>query len=160
MQLERTALPGLGVSYTFNTAEGQRIGVVTRLDGRRDLFSYDADDHETVRHTVVLTDTEARNLAYLLGLPVFVDEVRQLADGLDGVASVRIPLVAGSPYCGRRLADTRARTRTGASVVAVIRDGRAIASPEPDFVFHAGDGVVAVGDDAAVAALRDVLTTG
>ncbi|MEU4426471.1 TrkA C-terminal domain-containing protein [Actinoplanes sp. NPDC024001] len=160
MHLERTALPGLGVSYTFGTAEGQRIGVITHLDGRREVIAYDPDDHETVRHTAVLTDTEARTVAHLLGLPVFVDEVRQLADGLDGVASVRIPLVAGSPYCGRRLGDTRARTRTGASVVAVIRDGRAIASPEPDFVFRAGDALVAVGDDVAVAELRELLMNG
>ncbi|WP_328475088.1 potassium transporter TrkA [Actinoplanes sp. NBC_00393] len=160
MQLERTALPGVGVSYTFGTADGQRIGVVTRLGGRRELIAYDAEDHETVRHTAVLTDTEARTMAQLLGQPVFVDEVTHLTRGLDGVAAVRIPLVAGSPYCGGRLADLRSRTRTGASVVAVIRDGRAIASPEPGFVLRAGDAVVAVGDDAAVAALRELLIGG
>ena len=41
MELERTALPGLGVSYAFATAEGQRVGVVAHLSGRRELMSYD-----------------------------------------------------------------------------------------------------------------------
>jgi TrkA domain protein len=79
---------------------------------------------------------------------------------LPGVEAVRIPVAAGSPYCGRRLADTRARTRTGASIVAVVRDGQVVPSPTPDFEFRGGDGVVAVGDDAATTALRDLLING
>jgi TrkA domain protein len=157
MELDRTALLGTGVAYSLATAKGQRIGVVAHLSGRRDLISYDPEDHERVLHTVVLSETEARTVAHLLDLPVYVDQVRELARGLDGVQAVRIPIAAGSPYCGRRLADTRARTRTGASIVAVVRDGQAIPSPTPDFVFRSGDGVVAVGDDAAMAALRELL---
>jgi TrkA domain protein len=160
MELERTALPGVGVSYTLSTDEGRRIGVVAHLRGQRDLISYDAEDRERVLHTVRLSETEARTVAHLLDLPVFVDQVTELARGLNGVDAVRIPIVAGSPYCGRRLGETRARTRTGASIVAVVRDGRAIPSPTPDFAFRMGDGVVAVGDDAATTALRDVLING
>lgn len=160
MELERTALPGLGMSYAFATAEGQHLGVVAHLSGRRDLISYDPEEPERVLHMAVLNENEARTVAQILGVPVVVDQVTELARGLDGVEAVRIPILPGSPYCGRRLADTRARTRTGASVVAVIRDGSAIPSPEPDFEFRSGDGVVAVGDDTATAALREVLIHG
>jgi TrkA domain protein len=160
MELERTALPRVGVSYAFATAKGQRVGVVAHVNGRRDLISYDPEEGERVLHTTVLTDTEARTVAQLLGTPVYVDQVADLARGLDGVEAVRIPVPAGSPYCGRRLADTRARTRTGASVVAVIREGSAIPSPAPEFQFRPGDDVVAVGDGAATAALRDLLING
>jgi K+/H+ antiporter YhaU regulatory subunit KhtT len=44
--------------------------------------------------------------------------------------------------------------------VAVVRDGRAIPSPTPDFEFRGGDAVVAVGDDTATAALRNLLING
>jgi TrkA domain protein len=160
MELERTALPGVGVTYTFVTAEGRRVGVVAHPSGRRELISYDTQDRDRVLHSLALEESEARTVAELLDLPVTVDEVADLARGLDGVKAVRIPIPAGSPYCGRRLADTRARTRTGASVVAVIRDGRAIPSPTPDFAFQLGDAVVAVGDEAATTALRDLLING
>jgi TrkA domain protein len=160
MELERTALPGVGVSYTFVTEERQRIGVVAHLSGRRELMSYDPADSGTVQHAVVLTETEARTVAHLLDLPVMVDQVADLLRGLDGVDALRIPIPAGSPYCGRRLGDTRARTRTGASIVAVVRDGRAIPSPAPDFEFRSGDEIVAVGDDAATSALRELLING
>jgi TrkA domain protein len=160
LELDRTALPGLGLSYTLGTAEGRRIGVVAHLSGRRDLVSYDPEDPDRVLHTAVLDRTEARTVAQLLDLPVYVDQVTELTRGLDGVEAVRIPIAAGSPYCGRRLADTRARTRTGASIVAVVRDGRSIPSPTPDFEFRGGDRVVAIGDAAAVTELRQVLISG
>jgi TrkA domain protein len=140
MELERTALPGLGMSYAFATAEGQRLGVVAHLSGRRDLISYDPEEPERVLHTAVLNENEARTVAQILGVPVVVDQMTELARGLDGVEAVRIPTLPGSPYCGRRLADTRARTRTGASVVAVIRDGSAIPSPNPILNFAPATG--------------------
>ncbi|BCJ49777.1 hypothetical protein Asp14428_12520 [Actinoplanes sp. NBRC 14428] len=160
MELTRTALPGLGVSYTFATEAGQRVGVVAHLSGRRDLISYDPADHDEVLHATALNEAEAATVAQLLGMPVFVDQVTELATGLEGVEAVRIPIGAGSPYCGRRLGDTRARTRTGASIVAVIRDGSAIPSPTPAFAFRAGDAVVAVGDEVATTALRELLIDG
>jgi TrkA domain protein len=158
MELERTVLPGVGVSYSFATAAGNRFGVITHRSGRRELISYDPGDRERVRHSLVLDEAESRTVAELLGRPIVVDQVAELARELDGVGAIRIPIAAGSPYCGRRLADTRALT--AASVVAVVRDGRAIPSPPPDFQLRAGDGVVAVGAEEATGALRDLLING
>ena len=45
----------------------------------------------------------------------------------------------------RKLGDTKARTRTSASIVAVLREGEVIVSPLPSFRFAAGDVVVVVG---------------
>jgi hypothetical protein len=47
-----------------------------------------------------------------------------------------------------------------ARTVAHLLDGRAIPSPPPDFEFPSGDGVVAVDDEAATAALRELLING
>jgi TrkA domain protein len=68
--------------------------------------------------------------------------LRQQAAGL---LTEQIAIPAGSMFVGRRLGDTRARTRTGASIVAVLRDRDVIASPGPSFQFEAGDVVVVVG---------------
>jgi TrkA domain protein len=62
-----------------------------------------------------------------------------------------------SRFAGRPLGETEARTRTGASIVAVVREGEAIVSPRPDFVFHAGDLVVVVGTDEAAAGVARIL---
>ncbi|GAA4084750.1 cation:proton antiporter regulatory subunit [Actinomadura miaoliensis] len=165
MLLDRMVLPKVGFLYVFTTADGQRAGVVAHRDGRRDLVLYDPHDPERVRCTVVLTGAEPRTVAELLGLPVVIDHVPHLNRALagaraDGLRAVRIPVPAVSPYDGRTLGDTRAHTRTGASIVAVIRDGRTITSPPSGFRLAHGDAVVAVGDAAATAALRKLLAHG
>jgi TrkA domain protein len=65
-----------------------------------------------------------------------------------------------TPDAGRRLGDTDARTRTGASIVAVLRDGHTITSLTPDFTLLHGDQVAVVGDAASVAGVRELLITG
>jgi TrkA domain protein len=69
----------------------------------------------------------------------------------------RLPIAADSPYARRTLGDTQARTRTGASVVAVLRGQRMIASPGPDFKFEPADVVVVVGTREGIEAVARIL---
>jgi TrkA domain protein len=160
MNLERTVLHAVGTSYAFVTATGQRAAVIVHASGRRDLVVYDPGDHENVLHTLVLDGVESRTVAELLGLPLVTDRLTDLPPALDGVDAVRIPVPIGSPYAGRPLGDTRARSRTGASIVAVLRAGRVITTLTPDFVLQRGDMVVAVGDQFGIAGLRELLVKG
>jgi TrkA domain protein len=41
MALKRIGLPGVGVSHVLTTQQGQRLGIVSHLDGRHDLMIYD-----------------------------------------------------------------------------------------------------------------------
>ena len=74
-----------------------------------------------------------------------------------GLLTEQVAIPAGSGYAGRRLGDTKARARTGASIVAVVRDGDMIASPAPSFRFEAGDSVVVVGTRAGVDGVTAIL---
>ncbi|MGH3742320.1 MAG: cation:proton antiporter regulatory subunit, partial [Micromonosporaceae bacterium] len=79
---------------------------------------------------------------------------------IQGLVTEQIPITADSPYAEKTLGDTRARTRTGASIVAVVRNGQVHASPRPDFRFEQGDVVVVVGTDEGSAAVADILANG
>ena len=61
---------------------------------------------------------------------------------------------------GRTLGDTQARTRTAASIVAVVRGPSVHASPRPDFRFSAGDIVVVVGTKEGADAVAELLAHG
>jgi TrkA domain protein len=69
----------------------------------------------------------------------------------------QIPIQPSSPYVGRTLGDTRIRTRTSASLVAVLREREVIPSPPPSFAFEAGDIVVVVGTRKALAEVTRIL---
>ncbi|HEX4816432.1 MAG TPA: cation:proton antiporter regulatory subunit [Nonomuraea sp.] len=160
MEVEQTALPGIGLRHDFTTRSGQRVGVVSHRTGRRDLVIYDKDDPDRACQTVRLNDEEADALAEILGAPRIVQRLNKLHQEVAGLVSVQLPIAGDSPYAGRPMGDARVRTRTGASIVAVVRGGRVFASPGPDFVFQAGDVVVVVGGEDSTAEVADILAEG
>jgi TrkA domain protein len=160
VDVERTALPGIGLQHVFTTARGRQIGVISHRTGRRDLAIYDKEEPDTCVVTVALTGEEANALAELLGTGRIEERLAELHRQVEGLVTEQIPVATGSPYDGRVLGDTQARTRTGASIVAVVRDGQVIASPRPDFVFAAGDIVVVVGTGEGTAAVAAILANG
>ncbi|GAA4918144.1 cation:proton antiporter regulatory subunit [Nonomuraea thailandensis] len=160
MEVEQTALPGIGLRHDFTTRKGQRVGVVSHRTGRRDLVIYDKEDPDAVCQTVKLNDEEADALAELLGAPRIVARLNQLHQQVEGLVSVQLPIPAGSPYAGRPMGEARVRTRTSASIVAVVRSGQVFASPGPDFPFNAGDIVVVVGGEESTAEVADILANG
>ncbi|GAA1763019.1 cation:proton antiporter regulatory subunit [Luedemannella helvata] len=160
MEVERTALPGIGLRHEFVSENGQHAAIVSHVSGRRDVVIYRPDDPDTVLATLTLNTDEANGVAELLGTARIVERLADLRSQVVGLATVQAPITAGSPYDGRKLGDTQARTRTGASIVAVIRGGAILPSPRPDFLFHPGDLVVAVGSAEATAAVVDIFANG
>ena len=160
MEVEQTALPGIGLRHEFTTRTGRRVGVVSRRSGHRDLVIYDPDDPDSACETVKLNDEEADALAELLGAPRIVQRLNDLHREVEGLVSMQLPIPQDSPYAGRPMGDARVRTRTGASIVAVVRGDQVAASPAPDFPLAAGDVVVVVGSADSTAAVADILVQG
>lgn len=69
-------------------------------------------------------------------------------------------LPADSGFSGRPMGDTRARTLTGTSIVAIARDGQIIPSPGPETILQAGDVIVAVGTRKGLDALVEIIDRG
>lgn len=160
MEVEQTVLPGIGLRHEFTTRSGRRIGVVSHRTGRRDLVIYDPDDPDRACETVKLNDEEADALVELLGAPRIVQRLNALHREVEGLVSLQLPISPGSRYAGRPMGDAQVRTRTGASIVAVVRAGRVFASPAPDFVLDGDDVVVVVGSQESTAAVADIFTSG
>jgi len=143
--VDETRLPGVGVRHDFVTEEGKRLGVISHFSGRRSLLLYDSDDPDSCRDTVELAEDDVRTLADLLGASHVTEHLANLRQSLKGLAIDWLPIEAGSPYAGRPLGDTELRTRTGVSIVALIRGEETIPSPTPDQAVETGDTAVVVG---------------
>ncbi|WP_212824770.1 cation:proton antiporter regulatory subunit [Polymorphospora rubra] len=160
VRVEQTTLPGIGVRHDVVTESGRRVGVVSHRTGRRDLVIYDEEDPDASTEDIPLTDDEAEALADILGASLMLGQLSGLRQQAAGLLTEQIAIPAGSTYVGRPLGDTKARTRTSASIVAVLRDRDVIASPGPQFRFEAGDVVVVVGTRKGLDGVTAILADG
>lgn len=155
-----TPLPGIGTREDFTTRSGHRIGVVTHRDGHVELIVSRRDDPDACLASTPLTAEESNALASLLGAPQLVSQLTEQQRELEGIITTQLPIQPGSAFDGRTLGDTAMRTRTGASVVAVVRQGVVHPSPRPDFDFQGNDMVVMVGTAEGLQAAELILEAG
>ena len=160
MNVEVTPLPGIGVRKDFALRSGRRIGVISLRDGSLELIVSKADDPDASLAEVPLNYDEAGTLANLLGAPQLVAQLAEEQRDLPGIRTKQLPITDGSPFDGRPLGDTAMRTRTGVSLVAVMRAGQVHPSPGPDFMLVAGDLVVAVGTGEGLGNAAKILKHG
>ena len=156
-EVSETLLPGVGVRHEFTTAGGERVGVLSHRSGRRELVVYGRDDPDAATAVVHLSVDDTRTLAELLGASQVSEAVGAVQQQLEGLAIDWITLPPGSRFAQATIAEGQFRTRTGASIVAVVRGGTTIPAPGPEHRFASGDVAVAVGTPQGLAQLRDLL---
>jgi TrkA domain protein len=156
-EITETQLPGVGVRHDFTTSEGERVGVLTHRNGRRELLLYAREDPDECVTVVHLSSADTRTLAELLGASQVSEAVAAVQQLVEGLAIDWIAVPAHSRFVGSTIADGQFRTRTGASIVAVLRGATTIPAPDPTFVFDPGDVVVGVGTAEGLSDLRAVL---
>jgi TrkA domain protein len=156
-EIDEILLLGVGVRHEFTTAAGDRLSVVTHRDGRREIARYDRDDPDACRTLLRLDGDDARAMAEVLGGNQVSETVLAVQQQIEGLAIEWITVPAAAKVVGTTIADGELRTRTGASIVAVLRDGTSIPAPGPEHAFAPGDVVVAVGTADGLTQLRDLL---
>ena len=134
--------------------------MVSHRDGSRELALFDEIDPDASTDSIPLNDQEAAALADLLGNTVQLGQLSNLSEEATGLFTEHLLLGASSRYAGHPLGDTKARTRTSVSIVAISRDGAVIPSPRPDFVLESGDAIVAVGTRQGLDKLANILADG
>ncbi len=160
VNVDVTALPGIGVRKDFEVKSGRRVGVVAHRDGDIDLIVSKPDDPDAIAAQVPLSTDEASVLANLLGAPQLVAKLNDDHRDLPGITTRQLAIGDESPYAGRTLGETAMRTRTKTSIVAVMRAGQLHPSPGPDFTFTEGDLLVVVGTPDGLDAAAKILAHG
>lgn len=148
-------------------------------DGTRRLAELGAQDviHpelegglEIVRHTLLelgfpsqeiyrYTDAVRRD-HYDTGLNT-EEEHRLLHELLEAANSLEVHwfrLDEGNPLMGQTLSEANLRAKTGASVIAILREGHLIANPKSMTVFQLGDRVGLIGEKEEIEAVEQLLS--
>lgn len=159
-KIEETSLPGVGLRLDFTAEDGNRIGVVHHRTGRKELFVCAPDDPDAAVVSLTLSDDDGHALSEALGGSTVVANLQDLQQQVAGLAIDWLSVDAGTPYAGKTIGDARIRTRTGVSVVAVIRGDDPYPAPGPDFHIEASDTLVVVGTPEGIKSVDDILTAG
>jgi TrkA domain protein len=159
-ELRETRLPGVGVKFSFTTANGSRVAVIQHTDGMRELYVFsDRDDEEP--EVVQLEDDEARQLGAVLGgayeRPKIVEELEMV---LGELAIEWVPVPPDSPAIGRTLAESAFRQRVGITIIAILRKPEPVVGAQPTDMIQAGDTLVTVGKLGQYPAFRRLLAEG
>lgn len=153
--VDETELPGVGTRFSFETEDRRLLGVIRHNNGRREVFVADQDDPDCVALSLSLEEGEAHLLADLLG---GTELSRAVAAATQGVAGLTVDWVEITDVIGgATIGDLQIRTRTGASVVAVLRGEKPHPAPTPDFRLEGGDVAVVVGTATGVGEARGLL---
>lgn len=160
MEIEETLLPGVGIRYEMRMRSGRVLVVIAHRDGDAQLGAYRLDDPDVVTDQIDLRADEAHALAELLGAARVTQRFADLSREVPGLESARLAIAPGSPYDGRTLGDTRARTRTSCSIVAIVRGDDVVPAPGPEHALHAADTIVAIGSSSGLEQLAALIEHG
>lgn len=89
------------------------------------------------------------------------EEHRLLHDLIDAANSIEIHwfrIPGGNPLIGQTLADANLRARTGASIVAILREGELKANPKSMTVFKPGDRIGLIGEQEEIESAERLLS--
>lgn len=156
--VSETPLPGVGIRHEFTTASGEHLGVISHRGGRREIVIYDRNDPDACSSVLHLDSDDTRTLAELLGASRVSEVLATMTQQLEGLTIDWVLLSDGSGFVDKTIADGGIRTRTGASIVAVIRGDDTLPAPGPDFRFVSGDTLVVVGTPDGVSEARALLS--
>jgi monovalent cation:H+ antiporter-2, CPA2 family len=110
----------------------------------REVYQYAEAVRQDHYDILVSTDEEHRLLHGLL-------------DAADSIEIVWLRIPSDSPIIGQTLAEANLRARTGASVVAILRDRQLLPNPKSMTVFQAGDRLGLIGEEEQIDAVKELL---
>jgi TrkA domain protein len=146
MDVREHDLPGVGKKYAITTNEGDRMTVIIHNTGHREIYHFKRGE-DYPYFAVRLQDPEARKLGAILGGAYFQPPVAESMDMILEQLSIEwLKVEADSALVGQTIEGAAIRQQTGASVMAVLRDGKAIPNPQPSEHIAPGDTLMVIGN--------------
>ncbi|GIU87933.1 MAG: potassium transporter TrkA [Acidimicrobiia bacterium] len=156
--VQETDLPGIGKRFDFETSSGARVGVIVHRTGRRDLLLYSRDDPDSCQTVLALSDADVLTLVEILGGSRITAHLTAVQQEIEGLAIDWIDVDDSSRWAGKTLAEAAVHTRTGVSIVAIMRADETVPAPAADTELLPGDRVVAVGTPQGLSQLAQELS--
>ena len=145
MRVYESEVPGVGRKFELELTGDKSAVVVVHHDGRCELFRRDGPDADGEK-LLDLKGEQANRLGSILEGAYFESvDVDSLSVPLGDAIIEWVEVVDDSPVAGTTLGESRIRTETGASIIAIQRGEETVSNPPPETELEPGDLLVAVG---------------
>ena len=160
--IRETSLPGVGRKFQVETTSGDRLVIVIHDDGTRELYYFTRKDPDRVASVIRLADSEARQIAGIIGGLTYVPKALPSAEiVLDDLLLEWYTIEPKSVCIGKSIRDLQVRSATGASIVSIIEPDRIKRiNPEADTILNEGATLILAGDRRTITNLKRLLVTG
>lgn len=150
-------LIGIGKKFEIDTEAGDQMVVVIHDDGRRELYRHEDEESET--HCVMtMSDEESRQIAGILGgLSYKPKSLETIEVALDDLRIEWYKVGESNEGINKSIGELGVRQRTGASIIAAIREDETIINPGPDYVINSGTTLVIAGKKNNIKLLKEIL---
>lgn len=155
-------LPGVGHKFQIEATSGDRLTIVIHDDGRRELYHFTRDTPSRVASVVTLQDSEARQVAGIIGGLTYVPKALPTAEIVLDDLLLEWFTIPDEAYCiGKTIRDLMVRTVSGASIVSIIEEsGKKTINPEADTLLNKSATLIVAGDRKTVETLKHILVYG
>jgi CPA2 family monovalent cation:H+ antiporter-2 len=125
-----------------------------------EIFARVLQEYHIPRNVIGLQVDLIRKEHYgtLRGLRLQGKQLDELSQFLVGTTTDIFSVVEGAPVIGKSLAEVDLRSRSGATVIAVVREGKSFHNVGADFTLAAGDRLVLLGDHKALDDAAQILS--
>jgi TrkA domain protein len=160
--IRESDLPGIGRKFQLEARSGDKLVIVVHDDGRRELYHFDANDPDELLSMVTLNDTEARQVAGIIGgLNYTPKALESVSITLEDLVIEWYRIAPGSHAIGQTIGQLQVRQTTGAVIIAIIeKDGRKRINPGPEQPLDEDMTVVVAGERQQVQAFKRLLAHG
>lgn len=155
-------LPGVGRKFQIEAASGDRLTIVIHDDGTRELYHFARKSPDRVASVVTLSDSEARQVAGIIGGLTYVPKALPSAEiVLEDLLLQWYTIEPGSACIGMTIEELQVRRLTGASIVSIIEPDRVNRiNPGPYTVINEGATLILAGDRRNIEQLKHLLVYG
>ena len=146
MKIRESELPGIGYKFQIVTKGNEKMVIVIHDDGRRNV-SFDSDHEESIS-SISLRDSEARQIAAILGGMVYKPRALENVEMVfEGLAIEWFKVENAAPAIGKTIGDLQIRKNYSVTIIAVMKKNmKKLFNPGPDAVIEEGDMLVVSGE--------------
>lgn len=163
MNIRERDLPGIGRKFETITSNKDKVVIIIHDDGRREMYHYDDDDYEESISNVTFNDSEARQIAGILGGMVYKPkELETIELAFDDLMIEWFKVESGAAILGKTIGEVDIRSNYSINVIAIMKKNKEkLLNPGPEAFLESGDMVIISGERKNVKkAIRDLFSTG